>query len=260
MPDEPQLIISLTSFPAAIPYAAQAVRSLLNGVLLPDKIILYLTLSQFPNSRIPRKIQELSDRNPIFEIRNYDEDIRSYRKLIPALKDFPDAVIVTVDDDVWYDKMMLNDMVGVHKLIPNVILAHRAKRIDPNAPYRKWKKYRWYSFLFKKVHCSFRNIQTGVGGVLYPPHSLKLEMLDSKIFKRMAPTTDDIWFWAAAVANGTKIMPIPLGYNKPRGLKKPKELSLKTINFKSGVDLNRITFNKILEVYPIIKKRIETEK
>ena len=29
----------------------------------------------------------------MFEIRNYDEDIRSYRKLIPALKDFPNEII-----------------------------------------------------------------------------------------------------------------------------------------------------------------------
>jgi len=96
---------------------------------------------------------------------------------------------------------------------------------------------------------------------LYPPRSLNEEMLDSKIFMEMAPTVDDIWFWAAAVANGTKIVPFPFGrHNKPRGLKKPKELSLKTINFKSGADLNRVALEKILERYPIIKQRLENEK
>ncbi len=43
------------------------------------------------------------------------------------------------------------------------------------------------------------------------------------IFKEIAPTTDDIWFWAAAVANGTYILPFPLvKHNKPRGLKNRK--------------------------------------
>ncbi len=251
----------MTSFPAAIPFVTRAVQSILNGTVRPDKIILYLTFSQFKEGEIPRELQELADKNAVFEIRNYNEDIRSYRKLIPALKDFPDAIIVTVDDDVWYDKNMLRDLLLLHKQIPDVIIAHRAKRIKLNAPYRKWKKYRWYSFLTKKLNFSFKNIQTGVGGVLYPPHSLKTEMLDSNIFKEIAPTTDDIWFWAAAVANGTKIVPFPFGlHNKPRGLKKPKELSLKTVNFKSRIDLNRAAFEKIMEKYPTIRQRIEDEK
>ncbi len=253
-----QVIVSLTSFPAAILYAVQAVRSILEGVVLPDKIVLYLTFSQFENIEIPQELRELSVQNPVFEIRNYDEDIRSYRKLIPALRDFPDAIIVTVDDDVWYDKNMLRRL---HEQIPNAIIAHRAKCIRLGAPYRKWKKYRWYNFLTKRLNLSFKNIQTGVGGVLYPPYSLKREMLDPKLFREIAPTTDDIWFWAAAVANGTKIIPFPFGiHNKPRGLKKPKELALKTSNFKSGIDLNRTALENILKKYPDIKYRIENEE
>ncbi|MDL2213353.1 glycosyltransferase [Bacteroides sp. OttesenSCG-928-D19] len=254
-----QLIVSLTSFPAAIPYAMGAIQSILEGSVLPNKIVLYLTFSQFPEGKIPQELQELSNSNPIFEIRNYDKDIRSYRKLIPALSDFPDAIIVTIDDDVWYHKNMLRNLMRLHKELPHAILAHRAKRLQLNTPYRKWKKYRWYSFFTKRLHVSYTNIQTGVGGVLYPPHSLNSEMLDPAIFTKIAPTTDDIWFWAAAVANETKIVPVPFGHNKPRGLKKPRELSLKTTNFKSKTDLNRLALDKIIEKYPIIKQRIEDE-
>ncbi|MDK2838482.1 MAG: hypothetical protein PWR15_1551 [Bacteroidota bacterium] len=259
MQKKEQVIVSLTSFPAAIRYAVQAVKSILEGTVLPDKIVLYLTFSQFGESGIPEELQELAENNPVFEIRNYDDDIRSYTKLVPALNDFPDAVIVTVDDDVWYDKNMLNVLLRLHDKIPDAILAHRAKRIKINAPYRKWKKYRWYHFIFKKIHSSYKNLQTGVGGVLYPPHSLKKEMINPELFKAMAPTTDDIWFWAAAVANETKIIPVPFGYNKPRGLKKPKGLSLKTTNFKSGIDLNSESLKKILKEYPEILQKIESE-
>jgi len=261
MSQQKQVIVSLTSFPPAIMYAERAVQSILEGTILPDKIILYLTFSQFPEGKIPDELQELATKNSIFEIRNYDEDIRSYRKLIPALKDFPDAIIVTVDDDVWYDKNMLRDLLHLHQQVPDVVIANRAKQIKMNAPYRQWKKYRWYNFLTKKLHISFKNIQTGVGGVLYPPHALKPEMINTDVFRDIAPTTDDIWFWAAAVANGTKILPYPFGkHNKPRGLEKPKELALKTVNFKSGIDLNRTAFEKILETYPVIKQRIENEE
>lgn len=254
-----QVIVSLTSFPAAISFAVKAVKSILGGTVLPDKIVLYLTFSQFGESGIPEELQELAENNLVFEIRNYDDDIRSYRKLVPALNDFPDAVIVTVDDDVWYDKNMLRVLLHLHDKFPDAILAHRAKRIKTNTPYRKWKKYRWYHFVFKRIHSSYKNIQTGVGGVLYPPYSLKKEMINPELFKAMSPTTDDIWFWAAAVANGTKIIPVPFGYNKPRGLKKPKGLSLKTTNFKSGIDLNSESLKKILKKFPEILQKIESE-
>ncbi len=252
-----QVIVSLTSFPAAISYAMKAVQSLLNGSVLPDKVVLYLTFSQFVEKEIPQELWALAKSNPIFEIRNYDRDIRSYRKLIPALQDFPDAVIVTVDDDVAYHRNMLRDILHLHEQYPDAVLAHRAKRIKLGMPYRKWTKYRWYSFLFKRIHASYLNIQTGVGGVLYPPGCLKSDMLDVELFTSIAPTTDDIWFWAAAVANGRKIIPVPFGHNKPQGLNKPRELSLKTINFKSGIDRNAAAFQAVLEKFPIVKERLQ---
>ena len=108
----------------------------------------------------------------------------------------------------------------------------------------------------KRIHSDFRNIQTGVGGVLYPPHSLKAEMLDINLFTKIAPTTDDIWFWAAAVANNRKVIPVPFGYNKPKSLNKPRSLSLKTTNFKSGVDRNAAALAAILKEFPNIREKI----
>ena len=254
-----QVIVSMTSFPAAIKYAAGAVRSILDGSVLPDKLVLYLTFSQFGDDGLPQELIELANASPVFEIRNYDRDIRSYRKLVPALQDFPDAVIVTVDDDVRYHKNMLRDLLRLHGQMPGAVLAHRAKLMKPGEPYRRWRKYRWYHFLFKRIHSGFTNIGTGVGGILYPPHSLKAEMLDAELFTSMAPTTDDIWFWAAAVANGTPIVPVPFGHNKPRGLGKPRELSLKTSNFKTGTDRNAAALEAIFGKYPDIKKAVENE-
>lgn len=253
---KPQVIVSMTSFPAAIPYATQAVRSILNGSVLPDKLVLYLTFSQFEPNGLPQELLELAQSNPVFEVRNYDRDIRSYRKLVPALQDFPDAVIVTVDDDVAYHKNMLRDLLRLHEQIPEAILAHRAKRMKPGFPYRKWKKYRWYAFLFKRIHSGFLNIQTGVGGVLYPPHSLDEAMLDPELFMSMAPTNDDIWFWAAAVAKDFPIIPVPFGHNKPKGVGKPRELSLKTSNFKSGIDRNAAALDAIVKKFPKVGEQI----
>lgn len=253
LPCEAHVVISMTSFPEAIPYAVQAIRSIMNGSVLPDKLILYLTFSQFAENGIPESLKLLSEESSVFEIRNYDRDIRSYRKLIPALIDFPEAIIVTVDDDVAYHRHMLRDLLELHSRIPDAVLAHRVKRIKFGKPYRSWKKYRWYDFLFKRIHRGVMNLQTGVGGVLYPPHSLREDMMDVDSFSKIAPSTDDIWFWAAAVLNGFSVVPVPFGRNKPCGLNKPKELSLKTTNFKGKTDRNLSALNAIIEHYPEIR-------
>lgn len=254
-----KVIVSLTSFPAAIPYVLPTVRSILAGSVLPDKVVLYLTTSQFSDKSLPNELVQMVKENPIFEIRFYDPPIRSYTKLIPALIDFPESVIVTVDDDIIYEKHMLAKLLAWHKRYPEFILAHRVRRIILDAPYSRWKKYKWYNFVLKRLHPGYKNLLTGVGGVLYPPGALKKEMLKEELFTKLAPTADDFWFWAAAVANGTKIMPIPFGYNRPYEVGKPREISLMSINYKSGVDRNMEVLKAILSTYPEIKNRIDNE-
>lgn len=255
-----QVVVSMTSFPAAIHFAAPAIASILRGSVLPDKVVLYLTLSQFGDTPLPDELLGLQRDNPRFEIRDYPRDIRSYRKLIPALRDFPEAVIVTVDDDTDYDRDMLASLLAMHRRCPDAVIAHRAKRVLPGENYRKWPKYRWYSFLTKRVIERYSTMQTGVAGVLYPPHVLREDMLDEELFTSLAPTTDDIWFWAAAVANGRKVVPVTFGpHNKPKGLGKPRELSLKSVNFKHGADANDAALSRILRQYPIVKERLDNE-
>lgn len=257
--DKKKIIVSLTSFPGAISYAEQAIYSILNGTILPDKIVLYITLSRFEDNGIPQGLLKLSNENPIFEIRDYNPDIRSYQKLVPALNDFPNDVIVTIDDDIFYHKNMLHDLIRLHKRLPNAIIAHRVRKVLLNKPYSKWRKYKWYHFIFKRHIFKFSSLLTGVGGVLYPPNSLDTNMLDSALFSKIAPTNDDIWFWAAAVSKGTYVVPVPGWHHKLIEIDKPREFSLKTINLKPGDDRNREAFEKILEAYPIVKQRIENE-
>lgn len=257
--NHPEVIVSMTTFPEAAVYAAGAVKSILNGSVLPDKVVLYITLDQFGSrENIPDDLLALEREHEIFEIRDYNSDIRSYRKLVPALHDFPEAIIVTVDDDVAYHRNMLRRLLEVHNKFPGHIIAHRAKRIIPGKPYRHWKKYRWYHFLPPRFIKRPDTIQTGVGGVLYPPGSLDMSMIDPALFTELAPTADDIWFWASALSAGNCVIPVPMGNNKPRGLGKPAALSLKSVNFKNGTDRNSETFHRILQRFPRIKDILES--
>jgi hypothetical protein len=254
-----QIIVSLTSFPEALPFAAQAIRSILEGSLLPDKRVLYLTAQQFPSGKTPSDLQDLLTLNSIFEVRFYNEIIRSYTKLIPALQDFPNDIIITIDDDVRYHKNMLKRLLSRHKKYPNAIIGHRIRWIKLNARYRKWKCYKRISLLTRSFRPSYRNLQTGVGGVLYPPHSLSEKMLKPEVFMQLAPTVDDIWFWAAAVTNGTKIAPIPFGFWRQLDLEKPSKIALSSKNVYSSFDVNRAVFENIMKKYLTIKQRFESK-
>ena len=255
-----KIIVSLTSFPAAIPYAVEAIRSVLNGSLLPDKIVLYLDAQKFPGEVLPPALEKLKAESPILEVRFDPAEIRSYKKLLPALRDFPNDVIVTIDDDIRYHPNMLRDLVRLHKRLPNVIIAHRVRKIKFNTPYRKWRKYKWYDFIFKKYHLSHLAMQTGVGGVLYPPHSLDEKMLDPALFMTLAPTNDDVWFWAAAVSKGTYVVPLPNGQRTAKGVGKPLELSLMSVNLNPKGDKNREAFDKIMGKFPAIRQKLIDSK
>ena len=250
----------MTSFPEAIPYAVQAIRAVLSGSMLPDKMVLYLDTQKFPGGIPPAKLEALKSEYSIFEVRFDPAEIRSYKKLIPALRDFPEDVIVTVDDDIHYHANLLRDLVRLHKRMPDVILAHRVRKIRLDAPYREWKKYKWYDFIRKKYHFSHLALQTGVGGVLYPPHSLDEAMLDPAVFRELAPTQDDIWFWAAAVSKGTYVVPLPNGQRTAKGVGKPEQYSLMAVNVDPENDRNRKAFERIIAYYPEIKRKIENEK
>ena len=68
MKKDERIIVSLTSFPAAIPYAVQAIRSVLRGSLLPDKVVLYLDTQKFPGEVLPPELEALKRESPLLEI------------------------------------------------------------------------------------------------------------------------------------------------------------------------------------------------
>ena len=97
---EENLIVSLTSFPARIGMVHLVVQSLLNQSLQPRKVVLYLSRHEFPGNKVPPWLTRLE--NGRFEIRFVEENLRSYKKLLFALVDFPGAWIATFDDDRLY--------------------------------------------------------------------------------------------------------------------------------------------------------------
>jgi len=115
------LVVSLTSFPPRIGKVHLVVQSLLNQSLQPRRIVLYLSRDEFPGNKVPRRLARLEDGR--FEIRFVEEEnLRSYKKLLFALVDFPDDWIATFDDDRLYPAHTLARLWQAAAVNPRTII------------------------------------------------------------------------------------------------------------------------------------------
>lgn len=249
------LIVSLTSYPARIDTVHIAIQSLLNQSLKPDNIVLWLSEDDFPNKEkdLPHNLVNLSDTNINFSI-YWCENIKSYKKLVPALDKFPQSVIITADDDLIYNRDCIKNLYLSHIKYPDSIISSRAHYIlfDKNKKIKKYKK--WINNI-KHVSHSYNLMPTTGATVLFPPQKLYKDVNKSDIFMSICPSTDDLWFWAMAVVQGTKIRTCIKNHGNLSYIDGTQEIGLwNTINSEGS---NDIAMNNLLQHYPILYKRLK---
>lgn len=248
------LIVSLTSFPGRIKQIHLCVKTLLNQSLKPDAVILWLAEEQFPQKEndLPKKLLKLQKNGLTIKWCN---DIRSYKKLIPTMKEYPDATIITTDDDVYYKKDWLEGLVETHKQYPQDVCCYRAAKIRfDNEEFVREEIASGVCYDF----VTYLHQQTGVGGVLYPPHSLHKDVLKEEIFMEIARTNDDLWFWLMGVLNGTKVRMIDKNSFALYYVGETQKISLTSIN-DHGELLYYKQLNQIFERYPETLERLKAE-
>ena len=258
---QPRLIVSLTSIPERMYDIHYCLYSLLKQEVKPDEIILYLGEDKFPEKELdlPKEVLRLKKHGLTIK---FCKDIKSYTKVIPALKDYPDDIIVTADDDIFYPENWLKVLYEEHQKYPELIVGHRLRRMLYNNG--EFENYVNWKIIEDEMEASFLNFITGVGGVLYPPHSLYSDVTDESIFRELCEDADDIWLWAMAVLNNTKIKiaknhnPTLLTYVNPareRNLINEKTLWSQNI----GANQNNVQLEKIIDKYPQIIAIIDEE-
>ena len=199
---EHEVIVSLTTHSIRIHEVYLAIESIMQGTVKPNRIVLWLAEDEFMGKTLPVTLQKQVARG--LEI-SYCKDIRSYKKLIPTLQKYPNATIVTIDDDVMYDLDFLEKLVNSHKSIPNVVFSnriHRMKLDENNMPI----SYMDWDWCVNKYDESKLNFLTGVGGVLYPPHVLPNEVFNESVFMDICKFADDVWFNAMLLLNNVPIV------------------------------------------------------
>jgi hypothetical protein len=193
-----ELIVSLTSYPARFATLHLTLGCLLDQSIKADRTILWIAHDDL--DELPAAVRELERHG--LDIRGCD-DLRSYKKLVPALGEFRDAYIATADDDVYYSRGWLETLVsGTGERVITCRRAHRMTRSEDGAlrPYLQWE------FAVQDEAAGLPSadiLPTGIGGMLYPPRSLDPRVTDRSLFQRLCPDGDDLWFYWCARMAGT---------------------------------------------------------
>lgn len=200
--NSPRIVVSLTSFPARIEQVWISIETLLNQRMKADVIILWLAKEEFEGKILPDTLVRLQKRGLIIK---YCDNLKSHKKYFYCFSEFPGSLIITADDDLYYNKDFIFNLVQMHERYPDCIVTNRAHCITFNGekimPYRKWihnaKEPRIPSHLL---------FQTGGAGTLYPPNSLYELAFDKELMQSLCPFADDIWLKMMALLKGTKIV------------------------------------------------------
>ncbi len=205
---EPALIVSMTSFPKRIHIVPKVLQSLYDQTHKPDRILLFLAEEQFPNKEadLPRELVEDAKAGR-FELR-WCDDLGSHKKYFYTMQEFPDDIIVTVDDDTYYNPDMIKSLYELHLKHPSCVAALATKLImfDRDGKIKPLKD--WLLFSFPEFP-SFRIVAMGGNGVLYPPRALSPNVFDKQAILEHCRYNgvlcgDDLWLKMHGILAGTK--------------------------------------------------------
>ena len=198
---EHKIIVSLTSYGRRVSSILPiTIYSLFRQKTRPDHIILWLDSDNWNDEVLPTSIKRLKQFG--LEVR-YCEDIKSFKKIVPTLELYPDALIVTADDDLFYKKTMISDLYSNYLADSTRLYVHRAHRptfdsAENLQPYDMWQT---------AVNDSSESplFPTTGGGCLYHRSFLYKDVCNKDLFMSLTPKADDVWLYFMAVLVHTPI-------------------------------------------------------
>ncbi len=248
-----ETIVSLTTYGKRLYDVYLTIESIMQQSRKPNKIVLWLD-ERLAKQEMPMTLQLQTERG--LEIR-FCKDIRSYTKLIPSLKAFPDAVVITIDDDLIYDIDFLDKLIMAYLSDSSYIYYNRGHKMKLTSS-KKLDKYLNWEWNSESMDVSSLNFPTGVGGVLYPPNIFSQEVFNEEVFLSICPTADDVWFKAMSLMNGKacrKVYTRKLNGEEYIENEDVQDIALFKIN--NGQSQNDIQIKKVFDKYNLYQTLID---
>lgn len=202
---ENRVVVSLTSYGRRVSTVLQyTICSLLRQTYKPDVIVLWLDYDSWNEENLPFSLKELRKYGLTIK---FCDDIKSFKKLIPTLEFYPNDLIITVDDDIYYKRDMVERLVKEYQKDSSCIYTHRAHKISFSAcgdllPYNEWKEE-----ISDEVGRTV--FPTGGAGCLYTRSMLYKDICKRDLFMQLAPKADDVWFYFMEVLQKTNCKVLP---------------------------------------------------
>lgn len=192
-----EIVVSLTTYSKRIHDIYLVLESISQQTVLPNRVVLWLAEGEF--DVLPISITSRVDFG--LEVR-FCEDTKSYKKIVPTILNYPDSIIITLDDDVIYPNDTIEILLNKHKKFPDAVIGNRTHEMTFHKgkvrPYKEWRK--------ETKENSSNIFLTGCGGILYPPGSLHEDVTKKEIFTEICPYADDVWLFFMARMNKTEII------------------------------------------------------
>lgn len=195
-------IVSLTSHPGRMNVIGRTIDTLISQTVRPKKILLWLSEEEFPNKMkdLPHHLIVQKNIYDFFEINWVNDDLKPHKKYFYAMQEYKEDPVILVDDDVYYDEHLVEYLLDSYHKFPDCISAMRTNLIGFKRDGRIMNYEGWtMGYRALQDTPSSQLVPTGVGGVLYPPHSLPEETFNAAAIKETCLFCDDLWlkFWAS---------------------------------------------------------------
>ena len=208
----PKIIVSFTSYYKRLKTINKVIDSILKGNLVPNEIV--LTLFNKDIKYISKNIHNYLNKNKI-KLIIVNIDIKSHKKYFYAMQKYPYDIIITIDDDIIYEKSTIELLYKSYLRYPKEISARRVHLIKyqkngKSTSYKNWHK----EYKYIKIP-SFDLLATTGAGTLFPPNILKINYFTIyDIFNCI--TSDDIFL--KYIENKLKIKTVWVENKKLMGL------------------------------------------
>lgn len=107
------VVVTLTSYGKRLSNLPMVLDTIISQTVKPDLIVVNLACDE----EVPLHVLDyLAEHN--VEV-NRVPDTKVYKKLIPTLRKYPDACVISIDDDFLYPKDMISDFVAMHHKYPD---------------------------------------------------------------------------------------------------------------------------------------------
>lgn len=197
----PQLIVSLTTFPSRIDKIWLVIECIFRQTKLPDKLILWLSKEQFSTiDMLPYSLLRYKNRGLDIQLR--ENDLKSHKKYIYTLQEYHESILITIDDDIFYHSTLIEDLYKQHINHPHDIVANYTHNIRYDKEGRPMPYTQWEDNVLQGNSLFFGS----GGGTLIPPHSLHPNVVDFNVAMHLCPHADDIWLNAMARIQNTKVV------------------------------------------------------